>query len=295
MEIVDAQIHVPGPVAVWAHGEGSLLDLRTELAREAIDSVGVDAALIHAHDAVVDVAIARYPDRFAGCDYVDPKASPESLEGSIAGLRKRPGMLGLRASVLAFPGGDLNDSFKAGAYDPAFAFAEKHEIPLFVFISGHAAELATIARKHPDLQLILVHMGIPQQPYPVADDPWEQLPQVVALAQFPKIAVQFSGAPSIARTPFPYPDLWPHLHKIVEAFGPERLMWGSDFTRLRYAPGTTKRGAKAQWYGLYSDSVSFLRDTTELSPSDKEKIFSATVRSLLRWPRTSDHLAGAAL
>jgi hypothetical protein len=62
-------------------------------------------------------------------------------------------------------------------------------------------------------------------------------------------------------------------------------MWGSDFTRLRWLPGVQGGGlAPRDRWRLYSDSVSYLRDTSELSQSDKEKLFNGTIRRVLRWP-----------
>ena len=79
----------------------------------------------------------------------------------------------------------------------------------------------------------------------------------------------------------------PHVNRLLEAFGPERLVFASDFTRLRMAPGTTERGRRDEWAATYSDSVNCLRDTTEISQKDKELLFGQSLRALLRWPRTS--------
>ena len=60
-------------------------------------------------------------------------------------------------------------------------------------------------------------------------------------------------------------------------------MWGSDFTRLRWAPLTTlEPGPREGWF-LYSDALNYLRDTNEVSDSDKRAIFAGTIRRLLRW------------
>jgi predicted TIM-barrel fold metal-dependent hydrolase len=78
------------------------------------------------------------------------------------------------------------------------------------------------------------------------------------------------------------------LHQVIDAFGPDRLMWASDFTRMRMAEGNTAlMGPKSAWGGLYSDAVGFLRDTPEISQEDKEKIFSGTIRRVLAWPAPS--------
>ena len=63
-------------------------------------------------------------------------------------------------------------------------------------------------------------------------------------------------------------------------------MWGSDFTRLRWIPVEGGLAPREQWH-YYSDAVGYLRDTTELSPADKELIFGGTLRRVLRWPRLS--------
>jgi predicted TIM-barrel fold metal-dependent hydrolase len=76
--------------------------------------------------------------------------------------------------------------------------------------------------------------------------------------------------------------VWPYLHQVVNAFGPQRLMWGSDFTRLRWIPVVGGLAPRDQWH-YYSDSVNYLRDTTELSQDDKAMIFSGTIRRVLRW------------
>jgi hypothetical protein len=93
MEIVDAQIHEPQPPRPVDEGLGKEVALlvNVEIAREAMDSVGVDAALVFARQEYMDACVERYPDRFAGAltfDYLAP-----DLEEQIAHYRERPGML----------------------------------------------------------------------------------------------------------------------------------------------------------------------------------------------------------
>ena len=83
---------------------------------------------------------------------------------------------------------------------------------------------------------------------------------------------------------FPYEDTWPFLRKIIDAFTPDRLMWGTDFTRMRWKPQTGSELRPFKEWKYYSDCVNYLRDTNELSESDKEKMFGKTVRRVLRWP-----------
>ena len=92
--------------------------------------------------------------------------------------------------------------------------------------------------------------------------------------------VKFCGAPTLSKEPFPYNDVWPYLHQIINAFTPDRLFWGSDYTRMRYF---NQRPLSDWWY--YSDVLNYLRDTNELSASDKEKMLGGALRKALRWPR----------
>jgi L-fuconolactonase len=286
VEIVDAQIHEPQPPRPVEdeYGKDVSLLVNVEIAREAMDSVGVDAALVFARQEYMDACVARYPDRFAGAltfDYLAP-----DLEEQVAAYRQRPGMLAGRNLVGNARDATLRPEFNEGKFERLYAAAEKHNLPLFFSTHGHAHVLASVARAHPDLTMIVDHLGVSQSPVsPPRDEPWDKLPGLLGLAELPNVHVKFSGAPLLSREPFPHHDVWPYLHQIVNAFGPERLMWGTDFTRLRWIPVVGGLAPRDQWH-LYSDSVNYLRDTTELSQADKEQLFSGTIRRVLRWPKT---------
>ena len=98
MEIIDAQLHEVASHKHWPHGEESRLTASVELSREAMDSVGVDVALLTVRPAGLQFcehAIARYPDRFMGV--VSPNYKEPDLKETIAGLVRRPGILAPRA------------------------------------------------------------------------------------------------------------------------------------------------------------------------------------------------------
>jgi predicted TIM-barrel fold metal-dependent hydrolase len=197
-------------------------------------------------------------------------------------------MLAVRASAVNWATRQASDEFRSGGLEPLFAAAEKHRLPLFLFASGICPLVVPVAERHPDLTLIIDHNGLPSPPpMKLDDDPWVQLPEVLDLARFSNVAVKLTAPNALSKKPYPHDDIWPHVNKLLQAFGPERLVWASDFTRLRMAPGTTERGSRDQWAALYSDSVNALRDTPEVSEKDKELLFGGTLRSLLRWPRTS--------
>jgi len=285
MEIVDAQIHEPQPTRPVDAGLGEEVSLlvNVEIAREALDCVGVEAALVFARQPYMDACVARYPDRFAGALTFDYTAA--DLEEQVAAFRQRPGMLAGRNLVGNARDATLRPEFESGQFERLWAAAEKHDLPLFFSTHGHAAVMASVARAHPGLTMIIDHLGVSQSPVsPPRPEPWDRLPGLLSLAQFPNVHVKFSGAPLLSRESYPHKDVWPYLHQVIGAFGPERLMWGSDFTRLRWIPVVGGLAPRDQWH-YYSDSVGYLRDTSEISQRDKELIFGETIRRVLRWPR----------
>jgi len=58
------------------------------------------------------------------------------------------------------------------------------------------------------------------------------LPDMLALARLPNVAVKLSGAPSYSTAPYPYRNIHGYLRQIVDAFGPDRCFWGTDITRM---------------------------------------------------------------
>lgn len=89
----------------------------------------------------------------------------------------------------------------------------------------------------------------------------------------------------MSEEPYPFKHVWPFLHQIIDAFRPERLMWGSDFTRMRWVPVEGGLAPRDQWK-LYSDCLNYLRDTSEVSEADMVQLLSGTIRRVLRWPKT---------
>lgn len=297
MEIIDAQIHNPSPHKPFEDevSEATQLAIGVELAREAIDAVRVDRAVVFANQPFMDAAVARYPELFTGVGVLDHSA--DDLEEQMAGYRDRPGMLGCRTlptnygAVRQNPSKELtlNETFLSGGFDRYWAFAEKYDVPMFFSAHNFASSLQTVAERHPDLTIIVDHFGITQSlRTEIEGDRWQALPGLLDLARYPNVFVKCCGTPLVSRAPFPYDDVWPYLHKILKTFGPERCMWASDYTRMRWGLPDLPNGGgappRSAWKS-YADSLFYLLHTNEISQSDKEQLFSGAVRRALRWGR----------
>jgi L-fuconolactonase len=166
------------------------------------------------------------------------------------------------------------EQWQAGRYDPLLAAAQCHGVPVCTYPPGLLRELVPTIEAYPDLQFVLDHLGLPQPtPHGTRDrEPFARLPDLLNLAQFPNVAVKISAAPVLSLEPFPFRDLWPPLHQVISSFGLERVMWGSDWTRVTQSH-------------TYAEGLAYLAETDELSQSDKEQLLGKTLMTVLRWRR----------
>jgi predicted TIM-barrel fold metal-dependent hydrolase len=104
----------------------------------------------------------------------------------------------------------------------------------------------------------------------ITDAPaWESLPQLLDLAKFPNVAVKASGAPSYSSAPYPFTNIHDHLHEIYDSFGPDRMFWGTDITRM---PCSWK-----QCITLFTEELPWLSD------SDKDLIMGRALCNWIDW------------
>jgi predicted TIM-barrel fold metal-dependent hydrolase len=119
--------------------------------------------------------------------------------------------------------------------------------------------------------VVLDHLGLPQ-PFepPAPPEPFADLPKLLALAPYPNVAVKISGACTLSHAPFPFPDLWDALARIFDAFGLQRCLWGTDWTRAIKVVS-------------YRDGVEAFRVTERLSDSDKAMLMGEALTRVYQW------------
>jgi predicted TIM-barrel fold metal-dependent hydrolase len=209
------------------------------------------------------------------------------LGAEVRRLRAHPAMVAGRALVGNFLDATMRPEFEQGVFDPLYAAAEAVGLPIFNSTHGGCARMAHIAERHPGLQLIIDHIGVAQHPVsPPETMSWRTLPDLLALARYPNVAVKLCGAPLLSAQPYPFDDVWPYLEQLFAAFGFERVMWASDYTRLRLAD--LPRGERPRKRGLtYAESLDFLRRTDRLTLEEKRLLLGGTARRLLKLPPVS--------
>ena len=153
------------------------------------------------------------------------------------------------------------------------AAAAKSSVPVNLAASGRLDKVAGLASRNPDTVLVVDHLGL-QQPFhpPAPAEPWANLPKVLALASHPNIRIKISGACTLSHEPYPYNDIWDPVLKVIDAFGIDRCMWGTDWTR-------------ATELLTYEQGVESFRATKRLSDSNRSKLMGGTLEKVYKWHR----------
>ena len=63
-------------------------------------------------------------------------------------------------------------------------------------------------------------------------DVFGHFPELLRLAGFSNVAVKATAAPAYATDGYPFRSVHDHLHKLFDAYGPDRMFWGTDITRM---------------------------------------------------------------
>jgi L-fuconolactonase len=276
MLTIDAQVHAyernhPGrPWAGVLHGP---LEVTGKDMVAAMDAVGVDGAVLvspfsmYRYDASYALEVyAAHPGRFGLVKPVDP-ADP-AVANTIADWAAIDGTVGIR--IMLNREGVSTDPADPGL-NRVLAAAARHSLPVNLMATGRLEQAGQLAARNPDTSLVIDHLGLqqPSQP-PAPAAPFADLPKLLALAPHGNIAVKISGACTLSHEPFPYNDIWDPLWRIFDAFGLNRCMWGTDWTR---AVGVL----------TYQQGVEPFRLTDRLSDSDRVALMGETLRRVYDW------------
>ena len=227
---------------VWMTPEKKSLarDFMPEDLRPNLEDAGIHhtvtvqaAATVAETDFILGIAAAT--DMVAGVvGWVDME-SPASPD-MIAALAQRPKLCGIRPIIHDIPDDDWMLQEKLG---PAYRATIEHGLTFDALVfPKHLSNLLTILDRYPDLRCVVDHCAKPHVRDGAFDD-WAADMTTVAnqTAAFCKI----SGLATEAAPGWTANTLRPYIDHLIEIFGPERLMWGSDW------PVVTLAGAYAAW------------------------------------------------
>ena len=276
MMIIDSQVHIWGPETTDkpymkedASNPHRATPIRCEELLEVMDANGVQRTVCvpptwegYSNEESLRAARLR-PDRFAVMGRI-AVYKPESRT-LLAGWKKQPGMLGIR---IAFHQGRSKLWLEDGTADWLWDGAERYNVPIMAFAPDAVPKLGEVAERHPGLRLIVDHMGLSSALRGKSLEP--AVADVLKLARFSNLAVKVSALPCYVDEPYPFPTLHPLIHRVVDAFGPQRSFWGTDLSHLTCP--------YKQCLTLFTEELKFL------SESDKEWIMGRGIAEWINWP-----------
>jgi len=275
MTTIDAQVHAyerNHPGRPWTGFLNGPAEVTGDDMVAAMDAVGVDGALLvspfsmYRYDASYALEVhAAHPGRFGLIKPVDP-ADP-AVADTIADWAATDGTVAIRIM--------MRDNVSTDPADPginrALAAAAQHHLPVNLMCTGRLAQAAALAARNRNTMLVIDHLGLQQPSEPPAPaQPFAALPELLTLAAHDNIVVKITGACTLSHEPFPYSDLWDPLGRIFDAFGFERCMWGTDWTR-------------AVALLTYQQGVEAFRVTDRLSDSDRAALMGKTLQRIYQW------------
>jgi L-fuconolactonase len=279
MPVIDSQVHVYAantPDRPW-HSVPNWPDHVTgDEMVAAMDAVGVDGAIfissfsMYQYDSSYAVEVQQaHPGRFGLVKPVNP--DNPAVADVIAEWKETPGTVGIR--IMMTPEAERNPTDPG--LDVILREAVRHDFPVNMLSWGNIDAGIAVVDRHPDTRFIIDHLSIlqPRTP-PAAPEPWADLPKVLDLAKRPNAVIKVSGACTLSREPYPFPDIWDPLARVFDAWGLDRCLWGTDWTRAFAVVN-------------YENAVEPFRLTDRLSVSDREVLMGGACAKAYGWSPTN--------
>ena len=274
-QIVDAQIHLwkaSTPERPWVAGAKPQLPEPFTIERlvPMMDEAGVDRVVIvppTLEGERVDYAqeaARRYPGRFGIMARI-ALDNPDRAR-RLPTWRQQPAVLGVRLNITAEQSRWLTD----GTADWFWPAAEDAGLPVMFLTTGQTSRFGRIAERHPQLTLIIDHMGVSSVAFRKGLLP-SAIDQSAALAKYPNVSVKLSASPLFSAEPYPFRDMTPHIRRLFDAYGPERCYWGTDITN------SLAKATYRQRITQFTEELNFL------SASDKDWIMGRALLARLNW------------
>jgi predicted TIM-barrel fold metal-dependent hydrolase len=275
MLTIDAQVHAyernhaGRPWVAVLHGPP---EVTGDQLVAAMDAVGVDGAILvsvwtmYRYDASYALAVhAAHPNRFGLVKPVDP--NDPAVVDTIDDWAATKGRVAIRIMMTPEVSTDAADP----GINRVLAAAGRHGLPVNLLCRGRWDQVSELARRNPGTRLVIDHLGL-NQPFepPVPDQPFAELPGLLGLAAHDNVVVKITGACTLSREPFPYKDLWDPLGRIFDAYGFDRCMWGTDWTR-------------AVALLTYEQGVEAFRITDRLTDGERAALMGGTVSKVYDW------------
>lgn len=278
MAIIDCQVHAyeaNTPKRPWHSVPNWPEHVTGDEMVAAMDAVGVDGAIfisafsLYQYDASYAIEVQKaHPGRMALVKPVNP--DDPAVAEVIADWKNTAGTVGIRIMMTPEAKRDPADP----GLDRVLKAAVKYDFPVNMLCWGNVDAGIAVVDRHPDTRFIIDHLAIlqPRTP-PAPEQPWADLPKVLELAKRKNAVIKVSGACTLSREPYPFTDIWDPLARVFDAWGIERCLWGTDWTRAAAVVN-------------YEQAVTPFRTTDRLTESERAMLMGGACAKAYRWSPT---------
>ncbi|MDT9592276.1 amidohydrolase family protein [Nocardioides zeae] len=243
------------PEAGDLHADFGVADVEPHAAAAGVDDVVLVQADPTRADTDAMLAVADAWSRVVGVVGWAPLDDPGGLAAALEAYAADPRVVGLRHQIHDEPDPDwvVRPEVLAGLAEVAAAGLTYDVVAV---LPRHLEHVPTLAARHPGLRIVVDHLAKP----PVADkgwDPWAEL--LRQAAAHPNVTAKLSGLDTAAAPGYGVGDLAPYVEHALEVFGPERLMFGSDW------PVSVLAGGYARWWEVVGELVAPLTEDEQVA------------------------------
>ena len=248
-----------------------------ELLLEEMDAFGVNHCVLvqtiyHGWDnRYLAECITAHPRRFKGQGLVDP--TDPQVAGKLDYWMSEHPLSGMRFSPISYLGKD--EWLDAPASDDLWHMARQHSAIFNFFIdTTQCPRLENQIRKYPDVRVVIDHLARIDLKL---DDPLPEFQKLLALARYPNVWVKVSELSVLSPSGiYPYRDTFPYVRRLADAFGPDRMLWGTGF------PGATRTEAGRPTLTRELDLIR--REIDFFTEEDRAKILGINAAALWGFP-----------
>ena len=239
--IVDTHVHVweippIAPVGPTAPRQSGIPQesATAELLLADMDANGVDwTVLVQTSfstwdNGYVADSAKKYPDRFVAHALVDP-LDPDNAQTAAYWMDER-GVVGFRFHPMYYAVDDPEEGKILMRPENEIMFetiSDRDGIIQIHSFAEHADQLDYAATRYPNVTWLIDHMMYPQPEW--ASDNWSPYDPVLALSRHPNVYIKISDVHNRSKQNFPHSDMLDIVKKAVEAFGVDRILWGTGY------------------------------------------------------------------
>ena len=250
---------------------GTVEMLVEEMDRHAIDYAVLVQVIYYGWDnRYVVECVKQQPRRFRGHGLIDP-TDPE-VPRKLEYWMREHGLSGMRFSPIYYRGRDA--WINSEPHHQLWKKAEELGAVFNYFIAAdQLPKLEEMLARHPAVKIVIDHLARVDLAKP---DPAEEVAKLTRLARYPNVWVKVSELNILSPSKkYPYADMFPWVRRVYDAFGPDRLLWGTGY------PGATR--AQAGRPSLEQELALVRQEIPFFSAEDREKILGRNAAALWKF------------